>query len=222
MRHLFLTLSGLLLAGSAHAQFGLRAGALYGTLATPPNTGSRNTAATGRVGYQAEAFYEFSFNDHLSVVPGLAFSHQSANLVTGNPNLAEAPFQAVYQLTFNQVSLPVLVRATYHDFYAEAGPQLGVLLDANERGTITYLGYGPTSIQFPIDNPSFADYQRLQAGICLGAGAKLPAGFGLGLRAYAGLTKLKDPKEPGIYSYGGGIRSRSLELALTYQLPAKR
>jgi len=219
MRSLLLSLSGLLLAGNAHAQLGLQVGALYGTVATPPNTSSRQTAATGRVGYHAEAFYEFPLTNHLSLVPGLAFSHQSTNLVTGNPNPAEAPFEAVYQLTFNQASLPILLRATRDPFYVEAGPQLGVLLNTNEQGTITYLGYGPTSLQFAIDNPSFVNYQRLQAGICLGAGVKLPAGFGVNLRAYAGLTKLKDEVQPGIYSYGNDIRSRTVQASLTYQRP---
>ncbi|MDO7846242.1 porin family protein [Hymenobacter sp. M29] len=223
MRHLLLALSGLLLTGTAHAQFiGLQAGALYGTLATPANTSSRHTAATGRVGYHVEAFYEFPLTAHLSLVPGLAFSHQSTNLVTGNPNPAEAPFEAVYQLTFNQSSLPILLRATRDRFYVEAGPQLGVLLNTNERGTLTYLGYGPTTLQFALDNPSFTDYQRLQAGVCLGAGVKLPAGFGLDLRAYAGLTKLKEQYEPGIYSYGSDIRSRTVQASLTYQRPIKR
>jgi hypothetical protein len=222
MRHLFLFLSGLLLAGSAHAQLGLQAGGVYSTVATAPNTSSRHTAATGRVGYHAEAFYEFPLTAHFSLVPGLAFSHQSINIVTGNPNLAEAPFEAVYQLTFNQASLPILFRATRGRFYAEAGPQLGVLLGTNEQGIITYLGYGPTLLQFAIDNPSFVDYQRLQTGVCLGTGVKLPAGFGINLRAYAGLTKLKQQFEPGIYSYGGDIRSRTLQASLTYQRPAKR
>jgi hypothetical protein len=74
--------------------------------------------------------------------------------------------------------------------------------------------------QDALANASFADYQRVQAGLSVGAGLQLPAGFGVEVRAYSGLTRVKE-QAPGLYAYGGGIRSRLVQASLSYQFPAK-
>ena len=66
----------------------------------------------------------------------------------------------------------------------------------------------------------------MDAGLCLGVGVKLPAGLGLNLRAYQGLVQFN--RANALYNslespYTAYREYRyTLQVALTYQLPARQ
>lgn len=61
------------------------------------------------------------------------------------------------------------------------------------------------------------DNRRFDAGACVGIGAKLPAGLGISVRAYRGLTTLNHARSV----FDGEHQRQTLQASLTYQLPTR-
>lgn len=210
-------LSGLLLlAGSAHAQLGLRAGANSTTIATRTLQQSQQASADAKTGYQVGVFYEHKLGPRFSVVPGLQFSRQHTQLRLRDNTIADGSYAADYHLSQSYLHLPVLLRARLGSFYVEAGPQASLQLASREVGTEFY-GTLAGSFYADIDRAATDRYRRFDVGVCAGLGVQLPSGFGIGLRGTAGLLPLQrqDPRTPG---YSGDLRSQSVQASISYQL----
>ena len=209
--------ASILLAGAAHAQLGLRAGANYATLST--KTGDYNsTDAAGRVGYQVGIFYEKKLNARFSVVPEVQYSHQTTDLLVLNNLVPDNSYFADYRLTLHYLNVPVVARAAFGKFYVEAGPQVGLLLAAHEKGYEDRLSLYTIydSLKQDFDRSATDRYQRVDVGACAGAGVKLPGGFALGLRYSAGFLSIARELQPD--TYGGSLRNQVVQAAVSYQL----
>ena len=207
--------ASVLLAGAAHAQLGLRAGANYATLSTKAD--NPNTAdADGRVGYQVGVFYEKKLNARFSVVPEVQFSHQRAYLEVDAHGIPDANYSARYQLTLNYLNVPVLLRANCGRLYLEAGPQASILQSARETGSES-IGSFTGSYRRDFDQRRATDsYRRFDVGVVAGIGLKLPAGFGVGLRVSTGLLSLE--REPQYDINPIKLKNQVVQAAVSYQL----
>ena len=219
MNRNFITL-GLFLAAStaAHAQFGLTAGGNFATLSTKTSGQSRRASAQGQLGYQLGLFYEKKIAGRWSGLLGLNYSRQSMNLSVEEYGVADGGYAGSYRLDLAYLTLPVLARAAFGRFYLEAGPQFGVLQTAHEKGTETFGTFGGPWPQ-DFDRRATDHYRRLDVGLAAGLGAKLPAGFGLGLRAYTSLLSLT--RVPQSVNYAGSLRNQVVQASLSYQFTAR-
>lgn len=210
---------GLLLtvSGTAHAQFGLTAGLNFTTLATKTSDEHHHATAKGRPGYQLGVFYEKRVSPRWSGLVGLNYSHQATDLSVEEYGIADGGYAGSYRLDLSYLNLPLLARATWSHFYLEAGPQLGVLQSAHEKGAEVF-GTIVGPIQRDFDRPATDHYRRADLGLCAGLGVQLPAGFGLGLRAYSGLLSLTHVPQP---TYAGTLRNQVMQASLSYQFKAK-
>jgi hypothetical protein len=222
-RLIFCLASGLLLASSAQAQLGVRAGGgvsnftksaadLYGSIAT-----------NRKLGYQAGIFYQVPLSTHLSLVPEVQFSRERFS-VTRRIDFFEGSLSSAYDQSLSYLNLPILLRASVGAFYLEAGPQVSWLLGGRATGTQTlYEAIGFDTSTYPVEAAATTSYHRFDAGPTVGVGVKLPAGLGLGLRAYWGLTKLTaDEVYAGFgQTYRGFQHRHTLQASLTYQLAAR-
>ena len=215
MKKLLLLGAGILLAGAAHAQLGLRAGANYATLAT--KAGDYNTAdADGRVGYQVGVFYEKKLNARFSVVPEVQFSHQRTYLEVDAHGIPDANYSARYKLALNYLNVPVLLRANYGRLYLEAGPQASILQSASETGS-ELIGGLAGSYRRDFDQRRATDsYRRFDVGVAAGIGLKLPAGFEVGLRASTGLLSIARAPQYDINPIN--LKNQVVQAAVSYQL----
>ncbi|MBD2714126.1 PorT family protein [Microvirga sp. STR05] len=217
--HVFPRLLGgllLLLAGSAHAQLGLRAGANTTTIATKTPQPSQQASADAKTGYQVGVFYEHRVNTRFSVVPELQFSRQHTQLRVRDYAIADGGYAADYRLSQSYVHLPVLLRARFGCFYAEAGPQGSLQVASREVGgeeIETIAG----SFRRDFDRAATDSYSRLDVGVCAGLGVQLPSGFGIGVRASAGLLPLT-PKEQRLQDFSIELRSQMVQASVSYQL----
>jgi len=123
-----------------------------------------------------------------------------------------------YHQSLSYLNLPVLLRVAAGAFYVEAGPQLSLLVGGQVEGNGSFTrggvyGTGPLGV-----SRATTLYRRLDAGPTVGVGLRLPAGFGLGLRGYWGLTK--PAKENATDAYASFQRRQTLQASLTYQLAA--
>jgi hypothetical protein len=208
----------LLLAGSAQAQWGLRAGLNASTLHSASDSYELQARTRGGPGYQAGVFYEKPLGARLSLVPELQLSRQQTTLDVADYRVSDGSYQANYRLRLLYLHVPVLLRVRLGRVFLEAGPQASVLQAAHEKGTEvrgSIIGSSTTAI----DRPATDRYRRLDAGLSAGLGVQLPSGFGLSLRAYQGL--LSATREWEVYHYGGRLTNRSVQAALSYQLAPK-
>jgi hypothetical protein len=232
-RILFLLSTGLLLAGSAHAQWGVRTGG-NATLFTKVDNG-QDVTTSRQLGYQVGVFYHVPLTKHLSLVPELQFSRERFDtkktvpdpLLPLPPTPGEYPpvdyilsfTDFSYHQSLSYLNLPILLRVAVGAFYVEAGPQLSLLVGGQAEGTGSFArggvyGTGPLGV-----SNATTLYRRLDAGPAIGVGMRLPAGFGLSLRSYWGLTK--PTNENATEAYASFQRRQTLQASLTYQLAVR-
>ena len=216
-RNLFSLGLFLVISTSAHAQFGLTAGANFATLSTKSDDHHRATAK-GQPGYQVGIFYEKKLAGCWSGLLGLSYSRQTTNLSVEEFGIADGGYAGSYRLDLGYLSLPILARRALGQFYLEAGPQVSILQTAHEQGTETFgtIG-GPRQQDF--DRRATDRYRRLDVGLCVGLGAQLPAGFSLGVRVATGFLSLTHV--PQSVSYAGILRTQVVQASLSYQFKAK-
>jgi hypothetical protein len=216
-RVLLLLSSGLLVASTAHAQFGLRVGGNLSRLHT--TTGANlYSASNSRLGYQIGVTYQLPLTTWLALVPEVQYSNERTTLTEANYAIADVGFEADSRLSFHYLNVPVLVRATFGPVYVEAGPQASLLLGGRQTGTVTTANWGMVATTRPIDQDVTESNRRFDAGASVGVGARLPAGLGVSVRAYRGLVTLNHARS----AFDGEHQRQSLQASLTYQLPSRR
>ncbi|MDF7814402.1 porin family protein [Hymenobacter sp. YC55] len=213
MSRIIIILCILLLAGTAQAQFGLRAGVNSFTLSIQSEE-DQQASASRKTGYHAGIFYELKLTNKVSLLPEVQYSRQSTNLQVVNYRVADGGYQGDYRLQLTYLAVPILVKANLGKFFLEAGPQASYLLAAHEEGTES-LGYIWGTTQNDVDRSATNRYRRFDVGLCAGAGVKLPAGFRLGIRAYSGLVSLTHGPI-AYYNYGGSLKNQVMQASVSY------
>jgi len=218
--------SSLLLSGSVFAQAGLRVGGTWMDIAKYPFDAKKGAASTdtdSQFGYHLGVYYQVPLTKHLSLVPELQFSRERQHATVRNEITPSYGSVSDYQLRLSYLNLPLLARATFGPVYLEAGPQLSWLVGGHGDGTTQTYSIDRT---FPstIDQAATERYHRFDAGLCLGLGATLPAGFGLSLRAYQGLRQVNREYMYNITFIPSSTSSeyrQFFQASLTYRLPGQ-
>jgi hypothetical protein len=225
-RALFLLSGGLLLASSAHAQLGVRVGGNTTTFTKGERLSDENPTTSRLAGYQVGLYYQVPLTKHLALVPEVQFSRErfyTSYTPFTPPGVIyfEGPPHSEYDQSLSYLNLPILLRASVGAFYLEAGPQVSLLVGGRAENAQPRSSYSSINNTIYVDQAATSSYRRFDAGPCLGIGVKLPAGLGLGLRAYWGLTKLTADEDYSMISrtYTGFQHRRTLQASLTYQLP---
>ena len=216
-RFLFLLGPLLTVAGAAHAQFGVRLGGNIANLRTTEGQAVRSSSSAYS-GYQVGITYQLPVNSWLSVVPEVQYSMERIRLYQFNLITSNFSFRAETRMRLSYLNVPVLARATFGRLYVEAGPQVGFLLGGRQTGVSTVSDLSsPTATQYTIDQGVTENNRRVDVGPCLGVGLKLPAGFGVSVRAYQGLVTLNEERSV----FDGEFKRQTFQASLTYQLPTR-
>lgn len=229
IRLFWLTTSGVLLAGTAQAQTGLRVG---GSLLTFNDAFAERFATTasvetrGRLGYQVGVFYQMQLQEspYMSLVPEVQFSREQQAVTLTDVGAGGLLLSSDYRLRLDYLNAPLLLRVTLGPLQLEAGPQGSILLGGRGEGDTVGPGGRASSYYLPIDQSATDRYRRFDFGLTLGVGAKLPSGLGLSVRAYQGITQINGSSRgtfPIPYS-GSDEYRRTLQASLTYQMPARQ
>ena len=177
IKHITLA-AALLLAGRAHAQFGVKAGLSEAVL-----SGRVGEDASYKTYFHAGIFYQAHLIGPLSIQPEALYSLQGSQL-------KGATTTTDYITRLNYVAVPILVKATFGPLYVEAGPQFGLLVGANEQGTVQARG-ASGQVQFRVVDHSATDnYKRGDFALCGGVGLKLGPLVRVGGRFIAGLNDI--------------------------------
>jgi len=207
MKNTVFVLGCLLVAGSAHAQAGLRIGANLAGYRANTNNYFRNTTSSA-LGGQVGLFYQVPLSKHLSLVPEVQYGLERFTLTRTNDIMG---YDAYYHTRLSYLNVPVLLRATFGLFYVEAGAQASRLLGGRETGQ-TNFGGATTLPEYTRE--VVGRYQRFDVGPSVGIGANLPVGLGLSVRAYQGVISLTQDGE----ATSGRLYRQNVQASLTYQL----
>jgi hypothetical protein len=219
-----------LLAGPAHAQVGVRAGGDW--MAQSPAPGDRRLGAASvntrsQAGYHVGGYYVLPLGKRYALVPEVQFSRERARVETASGSPVSDAYRSDYQLRLSYVNLPVLARLALGPVYLEAGPQLSFLVGGRGDGATVVTPRTNTTGAYAlaISQAATDRYRRVDAGLCLGVGVRLPAGLGLNVRAYQGfvpLNRTDAPYTPSEIPYTANREYRqTLQAAVSYQRPVR-
>ena len=172
MKKLFITMFAILALTSISAQevlFGAKAGVNFASI-----TGEDTDDLDGITAFHFGAVVEIPVSEKFSIQPELLYSAQGAKFSEDGMDI---------DLKLNYINVPVLAKFYVADgFSIEAGPQFGILLDAEVEGDGMSLDIK--------DNVT-----SLDIGVDFGLGYKLDNGLNFGARYNLGLTDGNDDPE---------------------------
>ncbi len=193
MKKISLTLALLAgLTGAARAQrsdvsLGLKAGASYSAF-----TGKQAYNPEYIFGFHIGAFANIGLSDLFAFQPEILYSQKGSN-----PNLVD------FKTRLNYVDLPLAFHVNANGLFFEAGPQVGLLLAAQDKA-------GNVSV----DRKN--RYNTFDLGYLAGLGYQRKTGPGIGLRYNGGFTNLEKPSTIGSVTVQNNVRNGVFQLYLTY------
>ncbi|MBF9220947.1 porin family protein [Hymenobacter ruricola] len=180
-KSLIILLLSLFCLPAAHAQFGVKGGLNVAEL-----TGRNGEDASYKAFYHVGIFYQANILGPLSIQPEVQYSLQGGTLKSAYTN---------YDTQLHYFTVPVLAKLTVGPVFLEAGPQFGVLLNANQSGDMQVsLAPDGTPAYGNVSRPATGSFKRGDFSVVGGAGLKLSSGFSLGARLVAGLNDINDAK----------------------------
>ncbi|WP_330745917.1 porin family protein [Chryseobacterium sp. CP-77] len=173
-------------------RFGVKAG---GNLSSFTGSDSKS-----KIGFYAGAFVNIPLSDAFSIQPEVVYSQQGAK-AKDDYEMATYTVKNMQQ-TLVYINVPVMVQYNATpEFYLEAGPEFGLLVNAQAKGDIN----GST---YKANNKDTMKTFNFGAGI--GLGYRFIPNLGVSVRYIAGLTKiLKD-------EFGDSSKNTNIQLGLNY------
>ncbi|OWP61347.1 hypothetical protein CDA63_19905 [Hymenobacter amundsenii] len=162
---------------AAHAQgirVGLRAGANYSTA-----TGSDTKNLEGLWGPAGGLVVNvpLTTDGFFSLQPEIAYARKGYEM-------QNVPGLYTNRVFLHYLNAPLLAKVKVGGWIAEAGPQVGYLLDVKDRN--------PTIDPRPANRPNrLAPYRRWELGYVAGIGYELQNGLGVGVRYNGGFTRIR-------------------------------
>lgn len=193
MKKVFLLLAFTASVAAVNAQgisFGLKAGASLANLTSKYD--DETESADMKTGFNAGVFANIAFTENLSFNPELMFSLEGAK-------------DEDAKINFGFVNIPLLLQYNASGFYAETGPQLGLLLNAK---------YKDDEEEIDIKE----SYRTASIAWAVGLGYKLENGIGIGARYNLGLSNLLEESED---TEGYKLKGNVIQIGLTYTLGKK-
>lgn len=194
-----IVLSALLLAGLSGTAFaqrnvslGLKAGVSLSDF-----VGKQADSYESLFGFQAGVFGNFGINRMVAFQPELLYSRKGAKLP--NPDRTQR---------MDYLDVPLAFHVNADGFFFEAGPQVGFLISAkNKGGNLT------------IDNKQY--YNTVDFGYLFGLGYQRKDGPGIGLRYNGGFTNVEKATKNGNVTIQNNVRNSAFQLYLTYSFQGR-
>ncbi|GAB3876463.1 hypothetical protein GCM10028824_33990 [Hymenobacter segetis] len=182
---------------SSGLSLGVKAGGSRSTLRTYDGT-----AYEGIYGYHAGVFANLKLSKHFAFQPELLYSQKGAKVPT-----SDAGYLVTRRL--HCVDLPLLFHVNTHGFFLEAGPQVGVLVAAQDKqgdatATLNRGRYFTTA----------------DVGFAGGLGYQRRSGLGGGLRYVGGISSISKDTSQGTTAVQKEARNSVLQLYLSYSFNA--
>ena len=167
--------------------FGLKGGLNVATI-----DNNQNNDINSRLAYHAGLFANIPVSPQIAIQPEAVYSSQGARYNVGGDEL---------DLILNYVNIPVMVQANVgRGFYAQAGPQLGILASVSDKINDVEVGFVEKE-----------DFKTTDVSLGVGLGYKGLSGFGIDARYNLGLTNINN-------AGSANIKNNVLQIGLQLQL----
>jgi opacity protein-like surface antigen len=195
MKKVFLGL-GIVLGTMAFAQstagprFGIKAGGNLSDLTNLNSIGEKS-----KIGFYAGVFMNAPISSEFSIQPEVVYSQQGAKFKDMG-NVTDR------KLNLGYINVPVMVQYNATpDFYLEAGPEFGFLVDAQNKRTVSGVSM----------NTSGTDgFNTFNFGVGLGAGYRFTPNISINARYTAGFTNTIKNND------GDSVKNNNFQLGLGY------
>jgi long-subunit fatty acid transport protein len=184
MKKLFL-IAAVAVSGLVSAQkvnFGAKAGLNLANF-----TGDDLEDLKTRTSLYAGGYANIPLVEKLSFQPELLFSSQGTKL---EDNFAGSEFKAVIQV--NYLNLPLMFQYEIAEgFKAEAGPQIGFLVSAKQKTTVSYTFEGESETESETEDIK-ENFKSIDFGLNIGLNYELKNGLNFGARYNLGLSNIAE------------------------------
>lgn len=189
MHKIFLLFGALFgLAGAAQGQnirYGLKGGVSLAQL-----TNFSSEASHSQVGATAGLMADAALSEKLSLHPEMLFSQKGQRFEGSGPG----GYSSTETFRLNYLDVPVLLRLKFGGFFAEGGPQAGILLHAK----FTHTESSSTSPTLTYSQDNTGATRRFDLGYVLGGGYQLKERWELGVRYNGGILGINSGSSGGI------------------------
>jgi hypothetical protein len=174
-----------------HAQtLGLKGGL---NLATLDN--SQSADFNSRLSYHAGLLINVPVGDQIAVQPEVIYSSQGAKYTLAGLE---------HDLAINYINIPIMLQAKVgKGFYAEVGPQLGLLTGVKDKANDIETGFFTTD-----------DFKKSDVSLGIGLGYRGTSGLGLNARYNLGVT---DINKVG----SNNLKNNVLQIGLSFNLSGR-
>ncbi|RKS53511.1 outer membrane protein with beta-barrel domain [Gillisia mitskevichiae] len=203
----FLTLS--VHAQSSKLDFGLKAGANYSKFTPNPQFYNIELGKyKGKVGYYVGGFLNIEVSEKLQFQPELLIAMQGTRLLiegieTQDPG--NSPVVSDFRSKVNDLTivLPLEVRYFFtQEFFAEAGPQIGYIVDRTYKTETEVLNDNFPNEREDPNNPNNFDYDKFEIGLNLGTGYNLSEKLTISARYFFGLNERDNNLKSSVINLG--------------------
>ncbi|MBI3500599.1 MAG: PorT family protein [Bacteroidetes bacterium] len=144
-----------------------------------------------KLGYYAGGFMKFEFSDVVSFQPEMLFS-QRGYKQKSSTNSSSVSADSNITHSFSYLDFPFLLNAAIGERgILQIGPQIGYIINAKERGSITSSSNSSTQIQ-NVDTSNIYGFSTTEYSLVAGGTYRFKFPLTVSLRAVYGITKLYD------------------------------
>lgn len=175
-------------------------GPTFGVKAGGNLSGFTGSDSKSKIGFYAGAFVNVPLSEAFSIQPEVVYSQQGAK-AKYDYEMGTYVVKNMQQ-NLDYINVPVMVQYNATpEFYLEAGPEFGLLLNAQAKGDINGSSY---------KGKNKDNMKTFNFGAGIGLGYRFTENLGANVRYIAGLTKiLKD-------EFGDSSKNTNIQLGLTY------
>ena len=185
-------------------QFGIKGGMNVSSLSKDSSLKDQNS----KIGFNAGVFLNAPISSQFSIQPEILYNDLGSKVVQSEVILGNT-YTTSKARNLGYITVPVMFQYNATpQFYLEAGPQMGLLVDANDKTKSSTNGNTNATT---IKSLNKADYNTFDFGVGIGAGYYFTPTLGLTVRYMAGVTD--------IYKNNNGdkIRNNNFQVGLAYK-----
>jgi len=203
--------------GGGGLHFGVKGGINFSTISGTYPDGSPSMIT----GFQLGGIVDIGINENFSVAPELLYTTKGAEAKTtvsylaGNNTVTDVTDE---KLTLGYIEIPILAKYKLSSgLFFEAGPYIGFLTSAVEKGTFTHtvVGNASANVYNSVDVSSTTGFSSADFGLGLGVGYQLTSGLGFLFRYDLGLSDIYNPSQADKYT------NRTINISVFYMFGSK-
>ncbi|WP_417429830.1 porin family protein [Halpernia sp.] len=185
-------------------QFGIKGGMNVSSLSKDSNLSDQSS----KIGFNAGVFLNAPLSSDFSIQPEVIYNDLGSK-VDRTSTVGGNNYTASYSRNLGYISVPVMFQYNATpQFYLEAGPQMGFLVNAEDKYKSSTNGNTNNSTIVPLNKDNFNNFDF---GVGIGAGYYFTPQLGITARYVAGVTDILKNNN------GDSVKNNAFQVGLAYK-----